>query len=99
MSADATAATATIPVWVTAALGADLTDAIRVPWGFTNETWGATTSTGERYAVTSMGSAAAFVLRHGPEIACRVGAAGIRMPAPLPPRSNAAQGVVVSAWV
>jgi aminoglycoside phosphotransferase (APT) family kinase protein len=91
----------TAPGWVTAALGPELAGVSRLPWGFTNETWGATTAEGERYAVTRMAStaAASFVLRHGPAIAGRVGSVGLVMPVPIPARSHASEAVVVSSWL
>lgn len=98
-AAEATRAPA--PGWVAAALGGDLVDVARLPWGFTNETWGATNPAGERHAATRMATreAAAFVLERGPEIARRAAAAGLKMPVPIATRSDAAAGVVVSAWI
>lgn len=95
------ATAAAIPPWVIAALGEDLADVERLPWGFTNETWGATTPAGERYAVTRMAApeGAAFVVREGPEIARRVGEVGLTMPVPIASRSSAAAGVVVARWL
>lgn len=91
----------TAPPWLTRALGPELTHIARAPWGFTNETWAATTSTGERFAVTRMGAraAAAFVIAAGPTIAGRVADAGLEMPAPIAERSSGADGIVVSRWL
>jgi aminoglycoside phosphotransferase (APT) family kinase protein len=90
-----------IPAWVTAALGARLSDVARLPWGFTNETWAATAPTGERFAVTRMrsGGAAAFVVGRGPAIARRLAAAGLDVPIPDVARSLRAKRVVVSSWI
>jgi aminoglycoside phosphotransferase (APT) family kinase protein len=92
---------AAVPDWVTATLGLGLSDVARLPWGFTNETWGATSPTGERYAATRMVSerAAAFVLRSGPEIARRLAAAKFDAPVPDDARSAATSNVVVSSWI
>ena len=89
------------PGWVTAALGEDLIGVARLPWGFTNETWEATTPAGGRYAVTRMASlqAASFVLQAGPDIARRVAAVGLTMPAPIVESSSATEGVIVSRWL
>jgi aminoglycoside phosphotransferase (APT) family kinase protein len=95
------AGSATVPGWVIARLGEGLSSVAKLPWGFTNETWAATTPEGERYAVTRMASpaAASFVVRTGPEIARRVAAVGLDMPAPIAERSDPSEGVVVSRWL
>ena len=89
------------PDWVAAALGPGLSDVMRLPWSFTNETWRATTPAGDRYAVTRMASsaAAAFVLRTGPGVARRLGAAGLATPVPIPSQSRVAERVIVSRWL
>jgi aminoglycoside phosphotransferase (APT) family kinase protein len=91
----------TVPAWVTAALGTGLTDVERLPWGFTNETWGASFPTGERFAVTRMVSerAAGFVIGRGPETARRLADAGLDVPVPDVGRSLRAERVVVSSWI
>ena len=73
----------------------------KLPWGFTNESWVATTPDGGRDVVTRMASpaAAAFVVRTGPEIARRVAAVGLAVPAPIPERSDPSNGIVVSRWL
>ena len=86
------------PAWAVAALGPECVDAVRLPWGFTNETWTATAPDGIRYIATRMASlqVAAAVIGRGPEIARRLGGAGVRTPVPIAARSNVAAGVVVS---
>jgi aminoglycoside phosphotransferase (APT) family kinase protein len=99
---DANAANAiAAPGWVTDAVGQDLAAARRVPWGFTNETWAATTAHGVRCAVTRMSSpaTAAEIIRRGPEVARRLASVGLEMPVPIASRSRAEQGVVVSTWI
>lgn len=95
------ATSVSVPAWVLEALGPDLADVGKLAWGFTNETWGATTPAGDRYALTRMASTAAaeFVLRNGPEVARRVGIAGLEMPAPIAELSRPADRVVVSRWI
>jgi aminoglycoside phosphotransferase (APT) family kinase protein len=100
-SAASAASAAGVPEWVTGALGQDLSDARRVPWGFTNETWAVTPADGIRRAVTRMASpaVAAAIIRRGPEVAGRLASVGLEMPVPIDSHSHAEQGVVVSAWI
>ncbi|HET9852085.1 MAG TPA: phosphotransferase [Candidatus Limnocylindrales bacterium] len=94
-------ASPTAPDWVIGVLGEPLSGAARLPWGFTNETWSATTLAGDRYAVTRMASpaTASFIVSAGPEIARRAGAVGLAMPVPIPSRSDPSRGIVVSRWL
>jgi aminoglycoside phosphotransferase (APT) family kinase protein len=100
-SAAGAGSAAGVPEWVTDALGRGLSDARRMPWGFTNETWAATPADGIRRAVTRMASpaVAAAIIRRGPEVARRVASVGLEMPVPIASHSHAEQGVVVSAWI
>lgn len=94
-------ASPTAPDWVTGVLGERLSGAARLPWGFTNETWSATTLAGDRYAVTRMASPAmaSFIVSAGPEIARRAGGVGLAMPVPIPSRSDPSRGIIVSGWL
>jgi aminoglycoside phosphotransferase (APT) family kinase protein len=96
-----TARTADVPAWVIDALGADVSDVRRIPWGFTNQTWAGTAIDGRRYAATRMASPdrAAQVIRLGPEIARRITAVGLGATVPIASRSLPERGVVVSTWV
>ena len=90
-----------VPAWVAEALGADAAAVRRIPWGFTNESWSGRARDGVRYVATRMRSASAAeaLVARGPEIARRLGGAGLETPVPIASRSRPERGVVVSRWL
>ncbi len=90
-----------VPAWVVDALGPAASGLRRLPWGFTNESWEGTTPEGTRYVATKMRQPrdAAEVIGRGPAIARRLREVGLDTPAPLPGRSVAERGIVVSEWL
>jgi len=90
-----------VPAWVVDALGPAASGLRRLPWGFTNESWEGTTPEGTRYVATRMRERrqAGEVIRRGPDITRRLRVVGLDTPVPLPGRSLAGRGIVVSEWL
>ena len=90
-----------VPGWVADALGPGASGLRRLPWGFTNESWEGTTPDDAHYVATRLRRPrdAAAIIRRGSEIARRLHEVGLETPVPLPGRSIAERGIVVSEWL
>jgi hypothetical protein len=80
--------------------GRELRDPRRLRWGFSHETWAA--SVADRVLVATLmddAASARAIVDRGPELARRLGAAGVRSPAPDVRASRPDLGVVVAAYV
>ena len=92
--------TPTPPGWLTAVVG-PVHGAAPIRWGFTNESWAATTAEGRRLVVTRLADprSAARLLARGPAVVARLAAAGIPSPLPIAELSDPGRSVVVSDFL
>jgi Ser/Thr protein kinase RdoA (MazF antagonist) len=88
------------PTWVTDTVG-PVTEAERIRWGFTNESWRVVTLGGRSLVATRMSdpASARAVLARGPAIAAALAGVGVSTPVPIAEHSAPEGAVIVSGFV
>jgi aminoglycoside phosphotransferase (APT) family kinase protein len=88
------------PAWVTETMG-PVSEAHRIRWGFTNESWLVTTRRRRKLVVTRMADSAAAheVVQRGPAIHAALAGIGISTPVALAESSAPERAIVVSPFV